>query len=424
MDTSNSIIKEFDTVLDTNIPNTINFLCEMIKYQSTRGNEGEVNRFIFNELKEYCDKAELIQIPDSFISHPEYRWPLNGLTYRDTQNVRINLSPSKKIGRSLIINAHSDIVPASKNQPNAFNPKIEHEVIYGRGACDDKGQIAILYLLLRTLKELNLKPAGEIIIDIVIEEENGGNGTLFSLQNQINADAALVLEPTDLKILISVRGAVWFELKCYGRPAHSGSPNSGISALKTIIQAMNILEEYHDELLKKSRGLNKLFDQFENPMPLTFGTLSAGDWPATVPATATVRGVFGFLPNMTVDETQRGIVESLLTRGNKWLQDNFKINFNMLNNEGSQIPDDHSLVEALKLSVSEAGITPEVSAMTAACDAWQYVHRKGIPAVVIGAGSLSHAHSNIEQIEIESIRNMAKILYNFIDKWSGYISEK
>ncbi|MHB1688236.1 MAG: M20/M25/M40 family metallo-hydrolase [Ignavibacteriaceae bacterium] len=414
--------KKIDIIIDKLIDDTINFLCEVIRYPSTRGKEGPVNRFIYNQMKSLCDKVELLQIPDSFISHLDYSWPLEGLSYADTQNVRFKFTPKVSTGKSLIINAHSDVVPPSKNQSDAFIPKIEAGKVFGRGACDDKGQIAVIYLVLRCLNELNLKPSAEISIDIVVEEENGGNGTLFALQDQIKADAAIVLEPSEFKILPSVRGAVWFEVTCFGRPTHSGSTKPGISALKLAIQAMNILEEYHDELLRKSRGINKLFDEYENPMPLTFGILNAGDWPATVPAVASVKGVFGFLPNVSITEVQNGIKDALKKHGDKWLKNNFEITFNMLNNEGNQILGDHPLVESLKNAELSAGITPVVSAMTAACDAWQYVHRLKVPTVVIGAGSLNHAHSNIEQIKVEDIRKMAKALLYFIDNWCGLAS--
>lgn len=418
----NNFVQDFDSAVNKHFDNAVDFLCSLIKFESTRGKEGPVNRFIYNKMKPLCDQAELIPIPESFLTHPDYSWHLEGLKYSNTQNVRLTFNPNIQTGKSLIINAHSDVVPPSKNQVDAFNPKIENDKVFGRGACDDKGQIAVLYLILRCLNELKLKPSSKISIDIVIEEENGGNGTLFAIQNQMKADAVIVLEPTELKILPSVRGAVWFEIKCFGRPAHSGSTTPGISAVKMAIQAMQILEDYHDELLKKSRGINKLFDEYENPMPLTFGMMNAGDWPATVPAVASVKGVFGFLPNASIQEVQNGMKNAIKKHGDDWLKNNFEITFDMLNNEGNQIPENHPLVESLKNAEQKAGITPVVSAMTAACDAWQYVHRLKVPTVVVGAGSITHAHSNIEHIKIEDIRKLAETLIYFIDDWCGFTS--
>lgn len=411
--------KDIDPVLDKNLNEALDFLCEMIKYPSTRGNEGPVNRFIYREMKTLCEKAELIQIPESFFSYPNYCWPLKDLSYSYTQNVRLKFFPEFSAKKSLIINAHSDVVPASKNQAHAFEPKIEYGKVFGRGACDDKGQIAVIFLVLKCLKDLRLKPASELSIDIVIEEENGGNGTLFAVRDQIKAEGAIVMEPSEIQILPSVRGAVWFEIKCYGVPVHSGSQKPGVSAIKLALQAMRILEKYHDEVFKNSKGINKLFDKFENPMPLTFGILNSGNWPATVPDEAVIKGVFGFLPNTSVSEIQNGMRGALKNNSDELLKNNFEISFNMLNNEGSEIPDNHPLVETFAKAERISGITPVVSAMTAACDAWQYVHRLKVPTIVVGAGSLADAHSNSEHIKIEDIRKLAKSLIYFIEDWCG-----
>ncbi len=78
------------------------------------------------------------------------------------------------------------------------------------------------------------------------------------------------------------------------------------------IRAIEILEQYHARLLAASRGI-PLFDQFPNPMPITFGKLAAGDWPATAPAQRLVEGVLGLLPNKTryqvMEEMRQAIME-------------------------------------------------------------------------------------------------------------------
>src|SRR5512143_3794943 len=98
---------------------------------------------------------------------------------------------------------------------------------------------------------------------------------------------------------------------------------------------MSCLEKYHDELLAASRGSNPLFDRYENPMPVTFGMMRSGDWPATAPATASVKGVFGFLPNTTVENVQRGMIDAIRNSPNPYLRENFELRFTMLNNEGN-----------------------------------------------------------------------------------------
>jgi acetylornithine deacetylase len=413
-------VDNLDSLLGTLVGESVNFLSEMIRIPSTRGHEGPVNRLIHERLKPLCSRADLLQIPDSFMDDPEYSWPLAGLTYRDTQNLRLTLAgTSPGTSRSLILNAHTDVVPASKNQEHAFSPVVRDGTVFGRGACDDKGQIAVIHLLLRALRELGLRPRGTVTIDVVVEEENGGNGTLFMVRNPVHADGAIVMEPSEGKIFAAVRGAVWFEVVCRGKPGHSGRASDVVSALKEAVKAMELLEEYHDKLLAESRGKNPLFDHYVNPMPVTFGMMHAGDWPATVPATASVKGVFGFLPSTNVSAVQRGMTDAIRSSRHEWLRNNFDISFTMLNNDGNEVPADHPLVQDLVRSSEEAGSVMEVSALTAACDAWRYQSALKIPTVVMGAGSLKYAHANEEQIAVSEIQQTAKVLLRFLDRWCG-----
>jgi acetylornithine deacetylase len=415
MDLSSKDIKNVITELREQ---TVLFLSDLIRFPSIRGSEGPVNRFIHSTLSPYCDESVLMQIPESFKQHPLYSWPMEGLNYYDTQNLRMSLKGSSpETAKSLILNAHSDVVPPSKNQERPFDPVVKEGILYGRGACDDKGQIAVLYLVIRILKKLGVRPRGNIWFDIVVEEENGGNGTLFMTLHPVKAHAAIVLEASEYSIYPAVRGAVWFELTCYGKPGHSGRASDVVSALKESIKAMDVIEQYHNRLLVASRGKNTLFDQFENPMPVTFGMMNAGDWPATAPGVATVKGVFGFLPNSTIKEVQQGMIDAIKSSTHPWLRENFDLKFNMLNNDGNEIPVDHPLVVELSAAMKGMHRTPEISAMTAACDAWRYNNALGIPTVVMGAGSLKYAHSNQEQIAIEEIEKTAAALVLFIHRW-------
>ena len=396
------------------------FLCDMIRIPSTRGNEGPVNRLVAERMKGLCADVELMQLPESFKDDPLYSWPLPGLRYENTQNLRLTLKgTSPESSRSLILNAHSDVVPPSKNQEKAFEPTVRNGVVFGRGACDDKGQIAVVHLLLSMLKMLHLRPRGTVTVDIVVEEENGGNGTLFMIRNPVRADGAIVMEASERRVYAAVRGAVWFEVICRGKPGHSGRASDVVSALKEAVKAMSALEEYHDRLLASSRGFNPLFDAYENPMPVTFGEMHAGDWPATAPAIATIKGVFGFLPNTNIKAVQQGMIDAVTNSPHQYLRENFEIHFNMLNNEGNELPVDHPLVQELIGAASDTGVQMQVSAMTAACDAWRY-SLMGIPTVVMGAGSLKYAHSNEEQIAVAEIKETARILFRFLERWCGF----
>jgi len=391
---------------------TIEFLKDLIRIPSTRGNEGPAACLAHERILPYVDESNLIEIDDSIMDDPDYDFPIPNFTYKDTPQVEAIIR-GEGTGKNVVFNAHLDVVPPSEGQVDAYNPIEDNGKLYGRGAIDDKGGIATQFALAMMLKEKGVKPKGDIIFHFVVEEENGGNGTLAMIRRGVNADAAVVLEPTDLAILPSVRGAVWFELKVFGKATHSGNVSGRISAVDKAYQAIGILQRYHDKLLEESRGL-LLFDNYPDPMPLTIGQFYSGNWPASVPSLAVLKGLIGFLPNKTRHEVQEELQQALKTEGDEWLRENFEIKFNMLNNDGNMLPIDHSLVTALRNAAMKNNLPGKIDAGVGACDAWQYANTLNIPTVVFGPGSLGLCHAANEHIVIDDMMKAASVLADFL----------
>jgi len=396
---------------------TQDLLMDLIAFPSTRGNEGPAIRYLHQKIAPLVDVCQLVEIDDAIMDDPDYAFPLPGHTYKDTPNLECVIRGSGG-GRKVVFNAHMDVVPPSKGQTDPFAAREENGVVFGRGACDDKGGIASLFGLALLLRERGIRPAGDLVFHFVIEEENGGNGSLAMVRRGVEADAVVVLEPTRLAVVPTVRGAVWFQLKVLGRAGHSGSQGARISALDKAYEAMEILQAYHDRLLAESRGF-PLFDVFEDPMPITFGQLNAGNWPAAIPAEAVLKGVQGFLPNRTRHQVQAEMREALETQGDEWLREHFELTFPMLNSDGNLLPSDHPLVISLLAAVRGNGLPGEVIGMTGSCDAWFYNNMAKIPTVVMGPGSIAHAHAKDEQIAIDDILTASSILVDFVLGFCG-----
>jgi acetylornithine deacetylase len=392
---------------------TKDFLMALVAIPSTRGNEGPAARFTYDQFKPIVDHCELIPIDDSIMEDPEYNFPIDGFTYKDTPNLECIIK-GEESGKKIVFNAHFDVVPPSEGQFDAFNPKFEDGHIWGRGSLDNKSGIAIGYALALMFKERGIKPKGDLIFHWVIEEENGGNGTLAMIRRGVEADAAISLEPSGMTVRAGYRGAVWFELHVYGRAVHSGKTEGRVSALDKGFEAIKILERYHDRLLAESRGL-EYFDEFEDPMPLTIGECHCGVWPAQVPGEAVLKGLIGFLPNRTYREVQQDLRNVLLEEGDEWLRDHFEIKFNMLNNDGYSIPADHPLVTTLGDTIKNHGLPLEVNAATAASDAYMYNNMANIPIVCFGAKPSGVSHQVDERVELDSILKVAEILVDFTD---------
>lgn len=411
-------MSDITTYLQSLKPEITQVLSDLIAFPSTVGNEKPVAEYLQAKMQGFCDECAFVPNDNSLKDDPDYSSPIKGLDYSDRPNVRVAQKGSGG-GKSLLMNTHMDVVPPSSMQEQPFEPQLRDGVLFGRGACDAKGQVATMYFLMKALRDLKPALRGNVIGHLVIEEEVGGNGTVTMVRKTGDtADAAIVLEPSDFTLFPQIRGAVWFEATVTGQSGHSGKPGGTVSALLKAIKVIEVFTAYHDRCIAESRGHYPLFDQFENPAPLTIGQLEAGDWPAQAPQKCVFRGVLGILPDRTKEQVMREMREAVANCGDEWLRDNFTIDFTY-RHDASVIAPDHPLVEALGEAVAASGREVKVSAMTASCDAWMYNNQLQVPTCWIGPGTLSVAHSDMEQIAVDDVLKGVEVLYRFVCEWCG-----
>ncbi len=408
-------LAEIQSALEAARPETEQFLCDLIRYPSLSGREAEAVEYTRTRFAEFTE-VEPVPLSNALRDDPDFSDPIPNIQYDGRSNLRVRL-PGSGGGRKLLLNTHIDVVPPPTGRDDMFTPTAESGLVRGRGACDAKGQVAAIFAALSALKRMGVPLRGDVIAHLVVEEEVGGNGTLAMIRRGEKADACIVMEPTNLRILSSVRGAVWFRVTCTGRPGHSGRALETVSALKMAVRVVEILEQYHANLLAASRGI-PLFDSFQNPMPITFGKLMAGDWPAAAPAKAILEGVLGLLPNKTRTQVMEEMRQAILENGDKWLREHFELNF-MYRHDANVLDTGHPLVTGLQTCCRETGLAGEVSAMTASCDSWFYNNQLGIPTVVFGPGSLGYAHTDHEQIQMDEVLQAASVLARFAQQWCG-----
>ncbi len=135
--------------------------------------------------------------------------------YQNRKNLIHFWEPSKRAedGINIGLNAHIDTV-----SPH-IEPSVVDGVVFGRGACDDKGGCINIVAALMLLKEIELhfgvSPGSSITTMFVIDEETGGNGSLsLSLDKELveNIGTMIVLEPTNQQIHPANRGAIWYKV--------------------------------------------------------------------------------------------------------------------------------------------------------------------------------------------------------------------
>lgn len=151
-----------------------------------------------------------------------------------------NAIPSSgKKAAALVIIAHIDTVGAG-DMPDPFAPLEREGRLYGRGALDIKSGVAAM-----CAAAIAARDAGAIkrplLIAAVVDEECDSIGT-EALLRRYTADAAIVLEPTDLRLTIAHKGYAWFEIVTHGRAAHGSLPSEGRDAIRMMGRVLNILD--------------------------------------------------------------------------------------------------------------------------------------------------------------------------------------
>jgi acetylornithine deacetylase len=130
-------------------------------------------------------------------------------------------------GQSLMLNAHMDTVGAG-GMSDAFTPVVKDGRVYGRGAYDMKASLAAIMLTAREAHALRLK--GDLIITAVADEEVASLGTSAVIE-RFRADAAIVTEPTELRLCLAHKGFVWLEVETTGVAAHGSRADLGVDAI-------------------------------------------------------------------------------------------------------------------------------------------------------------------------------------------------
>jgi len=388
------------------------FLTGLLAIPSESGDERRAQEYLLAQFQQIEGLACICEpVHNSIKEDPEYSFPVRDLDYTGRGNLIVR-KKGQAGGRTLSLNTHVDVVPPSAGQARPYEPRLDGRgMVWARGACDAKGQVAALALLLKAAAE-HPNQKNSIVAHVVLEEELGGNGTLAALRSSpdFTADAMVNLEPTDLRVSPSIRGAVWFDMTFTGIAGHAGSSKNTFSATDKAIAAVALMKAYHRELLERSRGCG-LFAGIDNPMPLTIGIFQAGVWPAMVPGEARIAGVLGFLPNMTKQKVM-GEIRALFDREeNRWISDGMHIDF-VYRHNAVETPAGHWLTRGMSQACERCGVDGTPVAMTASSDAVYYFER-GIPALAFGPGKIPDAHSSHECVAIDDVLRAGEILYTF-----------
>jgi acetylornithine deacetylase len=303
----------------------------------------------------------------------------------------------KKGTKKLIVVAHMDTVGVETMTIPPFDPVVVGNKLYGRGSSDTKSGLAAA---IATAQELVLKHEdfeGELIIAATVDEEYEAAG-VETLVKEIEADAALDLEPVGMRAVIAHKGFAWQEFQVLGRAAHGSDVTKGIDA---IMRTGRLLEE----LFSLNKTLSKNVHPVLGSPSLHASQISGGEGWSTYPATCILTVERRSVPGETkkkVKEEFQAIVDRLADEG---IESRTEMHFFRT---ATEISRDEPIVKSLLRSARDIGVECPVGGMAAWPEAGP-LNLGGIPTVVFGPKGCT-GHEADEYVDIDSVVQCAQIL--------------
>ncbi len=312
----------------------------------------------------------------------------------------------KKEGKcSLLITPHLDTVPAGGSWTRApFAGTIHKGRIYGLGATDCKGNLACALESIRSLREEEVVLDYRLIFAATADEESGSRLGLIPLLERriLKADAALILDADDFKIIVTQKGLMHLKVKIRGRRAHGAYPWRGDNAIDTAIEIIKAIKAYRFSYPK---------NEFLKPPTVNIGTIRGGDKVNIVADWCEFELDVRFLPGMQAEELLATIKKIIGRSARKW----------EIEIESQQAPYSilrtHPLVVSLKRVMRKVKVHPVVEGSEGAT-VMTLFQEKNIPAVATGFGSSGTAHTADEHVKIDNLYKGALALENFLKTFS------
>ena len=286
--------------------------------------------------------------------------------------------PGKNRSRSILLDAHTDVVAVEGMIIPPFTPTIRDGKLYGRGASDTKGPMAAMLMAIRRILDEDGQPPITVWFAGTCNEELGATGAAALMASGFRADMAVVGEPTNFQIVYSHKGALRAILETAGVATHSSMPHLGVNAIYKMAAIITRLEKMTFPTTHPKLG---------GPT-VSVGTVTGGSQVNIVPASCRMEVDRRLLPGETREEIVRQFVG---TDDVTCTVTEFYPPFE----ESLDSPVVKLVADSSRRLLGRAEfITPPYATNAGPFKA------AGIPSVIFGPGHLAQAHTKDEYIEV------------------------
>jgi succinyl-diaminopimelate desuccinylase len=317
------------------------------------------------------------------------------------------------VGKTILFEGHLDVVTAGNLDEwtkDPFGGEINDGKIYGRGACDTKGNLAAAIYAVKAIKDSGIEFNGKIILCIPCDEE----GMMIGIKDFIkkghakNIDGAIICEPEENQICIFQKGAIRVGVTVFGKQAHGCMPLAGINPNTRLAKIILELEKF-EKSEKRRLGKHKYLG-YPSVTPTIIISPKKGERqinvvPSEAYMTLDIRTVPGQKHSEIINAIETIFIK--LRKNDK----NFKATLEVIEERPwTQTDKDDPIVESAKFAYRKVtSKKSRINGVPGATDGTFLSALEGIPVVVTGAGGRTIPHQGDEYVEIEELFATSKI---------------
>jgi acetylornithine deacetylase len=363
-----------------------------------------------------ADASELERFPGSGVK-PD----------RDLSNMPIvvGMLPGRGSGRSLILNGHYDVVPTGMIESwhhDPFGAEVTDGNVFGRGACDMKSGLAAMLHAVKYIRQAGIELAGDLLVQTVPDEEMSCMGTLSCCQRGYRADAALIPEPTDLNVLVAMRGSLYGIVTVYGRAGHAEmaqphwTEGGAVNAISKAVKVIQALDDLSDDWRTRPDKQHP----YLSPDAIVPTVIRGGEWEVTYPEQVEISFGSMFIPGT---QDARDEIQGHLARVaalDPWMREHPP---RLETTEwwyGAEVDEGEPIVQAGLQALRDLDRQPELIGYGTLTDAIHLINYAGIPTISIGPSGKT-AHMADEYVEIDDLMNATRALALVVMRWCGVV---
>jgi succinyl-diaminopimelate desuccinylase len=388
-----------------------------VRREESAGNEKEVAYF----LADLLDKIGL----DVVVEEVEPNSP----------NV-IGVLQGQREGPCLMFECHTDVVTegdVSQWRYGPFEGKVAGNRIYGRGACDTKGNLAAAVSAIQAISRSEIPFRGKILLGILVDEEGLMKGVKHFIRHgwADGVHAAIICEPVDNHLCITQKGALRAELITSGKMSHGAMPLVGLNPIPPMVSILEKLRHLEEEEIER-RGKDP-FLGFPSITPTVLQAPVKGEAQVNVlPQQCRTLLDIRTIPGQShealkkqlediVEEEKRSVRESLESGPLREIREalakglskgiSFEAALTIFEDRPwTKTSRDEPVVQAVSKAMrSLTGEDPVYDGVPGATDGTFLSAWSGVPIVTVGAGKWMIPHQKDEWVSIDELCLTAKI---------------